>query len=454
MRAMILAALLVLSTALTGLSAEDRVEPGAGTWKTWMLTSGSELRLSRPPDRTTTKAEVAALEAMEAKRDADALALIAYWNAGDPAYRWNQMAIDETIRRGIPHPIGSRAVALMQVAIYDAMVATWDSKYVFNRPHPSEVDATLHPVLPNPQSPSYPSEHAAAAGAASEVLAWLFPDRAEFFRKEAEAAGMSRQLAGVHYQSDVDTGLALGRAVAERAIDRGKTDGTDAKWTGTVPTGPGKWIGSNPIFPLAGTWKSWVLARPDEFRPAPPPAFDSLQKAKELAEIKDLQRTPSMAGRAFFWEYGAGGLRGFQYWNDQASQAILANGLATNPPRAARAYAVTSIVWYDTVIACWEAKYTYWAIRPSQLDPDVKPLFPPPNHPSYPAAHGCLSTAAATAIGRLFPPDAKRLDDLAVEAAEARVWAGIHYRSDIIAGRELGRAVAEKVVAAFGTSTP
>lgn len=449
MRATLLAALLLLSATEAGLANEDRVEPNAGTWKTWVLTSGSELRRAPPPDRAATEVEISALKAMEAKRDAAGLALIAYWNAGDPAFRWNQMAIDETGRRGIPHPVGSRDVALMQVAIYDAMVATWDSKYAFNRPHPSEVDASLRSVLPNPASPSYPSEHAAAAGAASEVLAWLFPDRAEFFRGEAEAAGLSRQLAGVHYPSDVDAGLALGRAIAARVIERGKADGTDAKWTGTVPTGPGKWIGTNPIQPLAGTWKSWVLARPDELRPGPPPAYDSAQKAEELAEIKNLQRTPSMAGRAFFWEYGAGGLRGFQYWNDQGSEAILANGLASNPPRAARVYAVESIAWYDTVIACWEAKYTYWAIRPSQLDPDVKPLFPPPNHPSYPAAHGCLSTAAATALERLFPQDADRFEGLAAEAAEARVWAGIHYRSDIVAGRALGRAVAEKVVAAF-----
>ncbi len=48
-------------------------------------------------------------------------------------------------------------------------------------------------------------------------------------------------------------------------------------------------------------------------------------------------------------------------------------------------------------------------IRPSQLDPELKPLFPPPNHPSYPAAHGCISTAAAVVLARLFPGDADKL---------------------------------------------
>ena len=85
--------------------------------------------------------------------------------------------------------------------------------------------------------------------------------------------------------------------------------------------------------------------------------------------------------------------------------------------------------------------------RKPQLDPAFKSLFPPPNHPSYPAAHGCLSTAAATTLARLFPRDAEALLALGKQAAEARIFAGIHYRSDINAGQALGRAVAEQVMA-------
>ena len=73
-------------------------------------------------------------------------------------------------------------------------------------------------------------------------------------------------------------------------------------------------------------------------------------------------------------------------------------------------------------------------------------MFPPPNHPSYPAAHGCLSTAAATVLASLFPADRDSLLAKGKEAAEARVWAGIHYRSDIDAGQVLGRKVGEKVL--------
>jgi PAP2 superfamily len=79
-------------------------------------------------------------------------------------------------------------------------------------------------------------------------------------------------------------------------------------------------------------------------------------------------------------------------------------------------------------------------------DVELKSLFAAPNHPSYPAAHGCLSTAAATVLARLFPLDRDRLPSLGKEAAEARVWAGIHYRFDIEAGQEIGRKVAEKTL--------
>jgi membrane-associated phospholipid phosphatase len=141
-----------------------------------------------------------------------------------------------------------------------------------------------------------------------------------------------------------------------------------------------------------------------------------------------------------------GGLRGHQYWSEQIGRLVLEYRLDDDPPLAARAYALQNIAGSDTGIACWDGKYTYWAIRPFQLDPGVKPLFPTPNHPSYPAAHGCLSTAEAGILGYLFPRDAAALAALADEARESRVWAGIHYRSDIVAGAALGLAVADKVI--------
>jgi membrane-associated phospholipid phosphatase len=76
----------------------------------------------------------------------------------------------------------------------------------------------------------------------------------------------------------------------------------------------------------------------------------------------------------------------------------------------------------------------------------VKTLFPPPNHPSYPAAHACQSGANAAILSYLFPSEALRFTSLGQEAGEARIWAGIHYRSDVAAGFELARKVANAVI--------
>lgn len=80
----------------------------------------------------------------------------------------------------------------------------------------------------------------------------------------------------------------------------------------------------------------------------------------------------------------------------------------------------------------------YWARRPFQLDPDVKPLCQTPAHPSYPAAHGCASGAECAVLACLFPADASALNSQGDEAAMSRVLAGIHFRSDIDAGLALG----------------
>ena len=281
-------------------------------------------------------------------------------------------------------------------------------------------------AVATPHSPSYPGEHAVAAGAASEVLAFLFPDRAAFFRDRAEEAARSRVLAGVNYPSDNIAGMALGRQVAARAIARAKVDGTDAKWTGSMPTGAGKWTGTNPILPMAGTWKPWVLSSPGELRPAPPLPHDSPEKLAELAELKRFPRTPLSNNEALYWEAAVGGLRAHQYWNEQLSRKTLEYRLDDNPPRAARAFVLPFVTLYDAAIACWEAKYTYWAIRPFQLDPEVKPVFATPNHPNYPAAHACSSIAVTRVLGYLFPRDADGFASLGERAAESRIWAGIH----------------------------
>jgi len=435
-----------VATAAGGSQVDGQVEPRAGTWKTWVLASPGQFRLPAPPDRAATNAELKALRDLATRRDGPGRIQIEFWNAGGPLYRWDRIALDESLNHLINNNRGPRALALVSVAMYDAIIAAWDSKYTYNRPRPSMSDPALTTALPTPRSPSYPSEQAVVAGAASAVLAYLFPDDAARLSSLADEDGKTQLLAGIEYASDVSAGLELGRKVAALVIERARGDGSDAVFNGQIPKGPGYWNGTDPIEPMMGTWKTWVLTSGAQFRPGPPPAYDSEQKKAELAEIKAFARTPKSNDAAFFWQYAVAGTRGYHWWHEQVAEQIALHGLDANPPRAARAYALESVAQYDAMVACWDGKYTYWAIRPFQLDPEVKTLFPTPNHPSYPAAHACQSGANGVILGYLFPSEASRFAAQAEQAGESRIWAGIHYRSDVVAGFELARKVAGAVI--------
>jgi membrane-associated phospholipid phosphatase len=425
-----------------------QIEPRAGKWKTWVITSGSQFRLPPPPHGVAQVVEVRNLITRANQRDAAALAAISFWDAGPPGYRWNEIAINQLVRNNITGPRSARVLSLLNVAIYDATIAAWDSKYVYSRRRPSEVNSKVEPAIPVPNSPSYPSEHAAVASAAAAVLGYLFPNDAQTFADQAQECGESRLNAGVQFPSDVSAGMELGSKVAELVIARAKNDGSDAVFTGSIPTGPGFWRGTNPNEPLAGTWRTWVISSGSEFRPPPPPAFDSAQKAQELAEVKNFPRPIPASGAnfnttrlAYFWQGNT-----VKLWNDILTVKLFEYQLDRNPPRAARAYALMSVAAHDGLIACWDGKYFYWAARPNMLDPTIVTLFPNPSHPTYPSAHAMFDGPYAAVLGYLFPRDAAYFTAQAQEAGLSRLHAGIHFRSDIEAGLEIGRAVGQRVI--------
>jgi len=446
---LLLTALGIFSQVAATPSADitAQITPEAGAWQTWVLDSGDQLRLDTPPDEAATAAEIAQLMEMVADRDESALLEIDYWNAGPPSYRWNQIAMGEMLERALPSPTAYRHLALLNVAIYDATIAAWDSKYTYNRPRPSEVEPALVPMIPNPSSPAYPSEYAVTAGAASTILAWLFPEEAQHFEELAQEAVHSRLLAGVEYPSDVEAGLELGRQVAALVIERGMADGFDAAWTGSIPTEAGMWTGENPAFATAGTWQPWALESADQFRPDAPPAFDSEQMTIDMDELRSFERTPVTNAMAMFWEFGAGGRRIHWFWNDVTQRLVLEARWDDNPAMAARAYALVNIASYDAVVAVFDAKYTYWGMRPFQIDTEFSALFTTPNHPAYPSAHSAISTAAADTLAYLFPTASDEVTALAEEASESRIWGGIHFRTDVVVGTELGHNVGDTVIA-------
>lgn len=434
--------LLAASCLATSAFAQGQIEPRAGTWKTWILRSGSEFRLPPPPGAATTRDEIEWLKAFIASTDAGAQDRTVFWDTGSPAMRWMEMVSDRIRDGRVTIPVGWRSATLMGVAMHDAMVAAWDSKYAHNRQRPSSVDRAVTPAFNVPNSPSYPSEHAVAAGAAEAVLSYLFPAEADLFTALAEEAARSRLHAGLHYPSDVIAGLELGRAVGQRVAQYARTDGSDIPWTGTVPTGPGLWIGANPVFANAPGWKPFVLSSANEFRPGPPPAHDSPQTLAELAAMKTSQPFLN-AAKAMFWQTPEGNITWFF---DEVTKRLFEYRLDTNAPRAARAYALMAVTMWDQIITSHDAKMTYWRIRPSQLDPTVPLLFPPPGHPSYPANHA-LSAARMNLLGYLFPREAEHYRRLGEETGLSRLWAGIHYMSDIETGWEMSRKLLQKVVA-------
>jgi hypothetical protein len=277
------------------------------------------------------------------------------------------------------------------------------------------------------------------------MLGALFPADAAFFasqlaQQESEVGESGRM------RADFVAGEAIGRAVGVETAELAHTDGFDAVWTGTVPTGPGFWSSDfdpprPPLQPLLGQMRPFFLKSGDQFRPGPPPAFGSPEYLAALAEIRDFSdhRSAEQLAIAQFWALTTGSLvAGF--WNEEAANLIARYRL--DERRAAHTFALAHMAMMDANIACHDAKYTYWLIRPYRADPAITTPIGRPQHPSYPSNHACMSGTAAYVLGALFPAEAKRLAAMADEAGESRLYAGIHYRFDKNAGLRIARQVA------------
>jgi membrane-associated phospholipid phosphatase len=351
--------------------------------------------------------------------------------------------ISNRLNTGTPTtPYAHRVYTYVALAMYDATIAAWESKYYYQRARPSQMDHKLPTAVDVPDSPSYPSEHAAAAQAAATVLGYLLPAEAQSFQAMADEAGWSRVQAGVQFPSDYYAGAALGRQVAERVIAKARADGSDQSWSGTVPTGPCFWKGTTPVNVTAANWTPLLLSSPSEFRPPAPPPCDSQAVQNDLAVVRNTPRGQTAFGtnyKAFYWQ-SPEGLNTWVY--RYLDKYLVEDGLDRNPPRAARAYALVSAVQFDAFIASQDGKYAYWFIRPSQLDTTIVPLFPVPPHPSYPSNHSTFSAARAETLAYLFPTRAGYIRALGKEAGDSRIWGGIHYPMDNRAGVTLGTSVA------------
>lgn len=458
----------------------------AGTWKPILLTTPDEFPLEVPVATNTAAytREINEIKSYQANITPEQEDIIKYWSAGG-VYRWNEIMRTLVARHNRPPyqnedgtyptpsganpfanpefpfstpPYAARAYAYVSAAQYDAMVATWHYKKLYNRAAPYTVDATLQLLIPKSTLPSYPSEDGVLSGVTVELLKLLFPTEIAYINGKAEEEKIYRIISGANVRSDVEAGMVLGRKIAGKFIARASTDGmgaavgTPAIWaaleTNTAATGETPWKSLEipvrpPMLPLFGKVKSFLMT-PEMVlasRPVPPPSTKSEQFAKELAEIKKFSQDNSQKNLKIvsFWADGVGTYTPPGHWNAIASEEFLMQNYSE--VRWARNMALLNITMMDAAISCWDAKYAYFNPRPSQVDPSIKTTTGLPNFPSYVSGHSTFSAAASAFLSYLLPAKAEDFKALAQQASESRMIGAIHYRSDCEKGMLLGETV-------------
>jgi hypothetical protein len=173
----------------------------------------------------------------------------------------------------------------------------------------------------------------------------------------------------------------------------------------------------------------------------PPPAYGSPEFEAAVAEVRRYSdaRTQRQLDIAKHWGDGAGSYTPAGHWNEIAADLVTWYNLPEHD--AAHVLAVVNMAMMDAGIAVWDAKYTYWLLRPSQADPAITTPIGLPNFPSYVSGHAAFSGAASEVLGYFFPAERAALRAQAEEAAMSRLYAGIHYRFDSEVGLGMGRAV-------------
>jgi membrane-associated phospholipid phosphatase len=288
------------------------------------------------------------------------------------------------------------------------------------------------------------SPEVAVASASAAVLTELFTDSAVRASIAGELArDVEQPRTGSRVAERAIAGKGVGEDVARRVIAWSPPFNMIAPWSGTVPTGPGMWYsakGVPPIGIMLGKSRGWLLDSASQFRPGPPPAYGSPTWQVALAEVQRVARgrTAEQTRVAQRWN----DVDPWAPWNETASAAIRRHRMSEAD--AARVFAVLNLAASDAIIACFEAKYNYWSIRPSQADTTLvlAENVGLPNFPSYPSGHACSAGAFDAALGHFFPDERAEFTRIAEEQAMSRLYGGIHYRFDNDGGLELGRVVA------------
>jgi hypothetical protein len=387
------------------------------------------------------------------------IAIVQSVRAADAVAFWNEIAVTASVvHAGRAAAVSPVDLAYVHAAIYDVVVALRGGYQPFA--------VALDTV------PAGASVDAAIASAAHRVLLTLFPLDHVYLDDRYSAA-----LNGIADGQAKTDGIAVGEQVASQLLASRTGDGWNAVVVYVPGSGPGVWQPTAPAPPIApwlAVMHPFAFSNPSQFRAEPPPRLASAQWAEDYQEVQlvgsstSAVRSPEQTETGRFYGEHAG----IQY--GRIFRAFAAErGLTLED--SARLFAQLYVTSADAIIACFDSKYYYSFWRPitairagdsdgndaTIADPSWTPLLPTPNHPEYPSAHGCFTASIATALADFF--DTKRVtitltstvtntsrtflstDDMIREIIDARVWAGIHYRTSVVHGAVIGRQVAHWV---------
>jgi hypothetical protein len=200
--------------------------PALGNARTFYLKSGDEFRAPPPPawGSAAFQAQIKEVRAISDTRTNEQIRIAQYWEdltGSFAAGAWNVRARNAMAARGIDEATTARALAMMHMAGFDAIVACHDSKYAYWVPRPVQADPKITLAVGVPNHPSYPANHACISGAMGRVLDAQVPGSDGLFEKMGKEAGMSRVYGGIHYQMDVAAGDEIAGKVAARAAQTG-----------------------------------------------------------------------------------------------------------------------------------------------------------------------------------------------------------------------------------------
>jgi hypothetical protein len=347
-------------------------------------------------------------------------------------------------------------IAIAQLAMFDAVNAVLDGPY--------------RPFASKPPSAFGASPEAAAIRAAYIVARYEFPTKTATID-----TAYTDSITAIPARPDAITaGIVVGEAAANAVlVARIGDHRNDAELEGYTPgSGPGVWIPTPPAFGNPqGAFLRFVTPfgykDPARFRPHAPPALDSrtytadYNESRGVGRSTETTRTDEQSATALFWSPGATAL-----WTANIRSLASSMDFLT----AARFEAIGIAAVTNSVIAVWDAKYTYMFWRPvtaiqagdtdgnseTDADPAWTPFIVTPSHPEYPAAH---TTIGAGALGFYtvwfgtnhfllaftgnggavrYYTDVKEIH---AEEGNARVWGGMHWRNSTEMGTALGSRV-------------